>query len=65
MGQRHVLAVALVMVLAGSVVAYAVAGSDSRSKGEGLPDPTQSAPVLEHYDKGEAIILESGSPEAR
>lgn len=63
--QRPALILAFVVVLTGSAVAYAVAGPGSEPKGEGFPDPVPPPPALEHYDKGEAIILESGSPRHR
>jgi hypothetical protein len=51
--------------LTGTAVAYAVAGSGPASKVEAFPDPPPPPPGLDHHDKGDAIILESGSPEAR
>jgi len=59
------LILAFVAVLTASVVAYAVAEPGSEPKGEGFPDPAPPPPTLEHYDKGNAITLESGSPEAQ
>lgn len=62
--RRSALILAVSLLLAGPAVAYGFGASEPGSKGEGFPDPVPPPPALEHFDKGDAIILESGSPEA-